>query len=198
MRRIHIPLFLMLALYLLGHFGSGLREPFSNLSSVTQAQSYLAGIHYAPAENLERLDADALRRARRKIDICMYAFTDRYLAEILVDRARNGVRVRIYRDGEQFEQEQRWKGGLGSTTNLMRGQRNIEIRVKPPSQRLLLHLKSFAVDGTLLRDGSANWSPAGLKDQDNSLSFAADPGALNGFERNFDAIWNRRENRVVQ
>jgi len=198
MRRIHIPLVLLLALYLLAHFGSGLRERLPDLSNVTQAQSYSIGIHYAPAENLERLDADALRKARRKIDICMYAFTSRFLAELLVDRARSGVKVRTYRDGEQFEEEQRWKGGLASTTNLLRGQRNIEIRVKPPSQRLLLHLKMYQVDGVLLRDGSANWSPAGLKDQDNSLSFVTDPAALRSFERNFEAIWNRRNNRVVQ
>ena len=119
MRRLHIPLLLGLGLYLLSHFGSGLRERLPDMTGVTQAQSYSAGIHYAPAENLERLDATALRNARRKIDICMYAFTSRGLADILIDRARHGVKVRIYRDGEQFEEEQRWNGGRSSTTNLL-------------------------------------------------------------------------------
>ncbi len=197
MRRIHVFSTLLVLAYLLSRFASPLRESLSSLTSVAQAQGYAAGIHYAPAENLERLDADVLRRARRKIDICMYAFTDRSLAEILLDRARHGVRVRIYRDGEQFEEEQRWKGGWGSTTNLLRGQRNIEIRVKPPSQRFLMHTKAFEVDDSLLREGSANWSPAGLKNQDNSLSFVTDPAAVSGFEQNFEALWNRRENRIV-
>ena len=198
MRRLHIPLLLVLGLYLLSHLGSGLRERLPDLTAVTQAQGYSAGIHYAPAENLERLDANVLRTARQKIDICRYAFTDRYIAGMLLDRARHGVKVRIYHDGEQFEEEQRWKGGRGSTTTLLRGRRNIEIRVKPPSQRFLLHLKAFSVDDSLLREGSANWSPAGLKDQDNSLSIVTDPAAVRGFERNFEAIWDRRENWVVR
>ena len=143
MRRNHIPVMLLLALYLLGHLGSGLREPFSRLTGVTQAQGYPTGTHYAPAENLERLDLVALRMARRTIDISMYAFTDRILAEVLLDRARQGVRVRIYRDGEQFEQEQRRKGRGGLTTDLFRGQRNIEIRVKPPSARNDMHLRNI-------------------------------------------------------
>lgn len=198
MRRIHASLGILLALFLLGRFVSPLRESVSGLTKVVQAQSYPTDIHYAPAENLERLDADVLGRAHRKIDICMYAFTDRYLAEILLDRARHGVKVRIYRDGEQFEEEQRRRGGRSSTTNLLRGQPNIEIGVKPASQRFLMHTKAFEIDDSLLREGSANWSPAGLKDQDNSISFVNDPVALSGFERNFQAIWNRRDNRGVQ
>ncbi len=198
MRRIHIPVMLLLALYLLGHFGSGLREPFSALTSVTQAQSYPTGTHYAPAENLERLDLVALRMARRTIDISMYAFTDRILAEALLDRARQGVRVRIYRDGEQFEQEQQRKGRGGSTTDLFRGQRDIEIRVKPPSARNDMHLKEYSVDGILLRDGSANFSVAGEVIQDNEIHFGRDVTEVEAFERNFEAMWNRRDNRVVQ
>ena len=198
MHRIHTFFAVFLALYLIGRFASPLHESVSRLTKVVQAQSYPTGIHYAPTENLERFDANTLRGARSKIDISMYAFTDRYLAEILLDRARQGVKVRIYRDGEQFEEEQRWRGGSGSTTNLLRGQRNIEIRVKPASQRFLMHTKAFEIDDSLLREGSANWSPAGLKDQDNSLTFVTDSIALSGFERNFEAIWNRRDNRVVQ
>ena len=128
----------------------------------------------------------------------VYIITSGDLAAILIDRARHGVKVRIYRDGEQFEDEQRWNGGQSSTTNLLRGQPNIDIKVKPPSPRFLLHLKSYAVDDALLRDGSANWSPAGLKDQDNSLSFVTDPAALRGFERIFQKLWNRPTNIVVQ
>jgi len=198
MARISVWFLLLLGIYLLGRSSSSHQEPTPGPTAVVRAQSYTLGVHYAPAENLEHLDADALQRARRKIDICMYAFTDRYLAEVLLDRARNGVKVRIYRDGSQFDEEQRWRGGRASTTGLLIGQRNIEIRVKPPSQRFLLHLKSYEVDATVLRDGSANWSPAGLKDQDNSLSFITEPAALSGFEREFEAAWNRAGNLIVQ
>ena len=72
MRRLHIPFTLLLALYLVAHFGPRLRE-VANFTGVTQAQARVTGIHYAPAENLERLDLAALRSTQRTLDICMYA-----------------------------------------------------------------------------------------------------------------------------
>jgi hypothetical protein len=75
MRRLHIPLVLLLALYLVGHYGPRLREAVSNLTEVTQAQGHSTGDHYAPAENLERLDLAAVRSTQRSLDICMYALT---------------------------------------------------------------------------------------------------------------------------
>src|SRR5256885_7871901 len=63
--------------------------------------------HFSPSENLERMDYDRLERAQRRVDIAMYGFTDRYLAEELVRLARKGVAVRLYRDREQYENELR-------------------------------------------------------------------------------------------
>ncbi len=102
---------------------------------------------------------------------------------------------RIYRDGSQYEEEER-RGR--SAMDLLRGVRNVEIRVKPPSRRTLMHLKVNIVDGALLREGSANWSPAGLKEQDNSLIFRSDREAIVNFKHDFEAPWNRPGNISVQ
>jgi len=45
-----------------------------------------------------------------------------------------------------------------------------------------MHLKSYVIDGTLLRTRSANWSPTGLKRQDNDLRYEVDPVLLRLFE----------------
>lgn len=193
MRRMHIPFLLLLALYLVGHFGPRLREAVFNLNEVTQAQRQATGDHYSPAENLERLDLAAVRSTQRSLDICMYAWTDRYLAEAVAERANQGVAVRIYRDGSQYEEEEQ-QGRGRSAMDLLRGARNVQIRVKPPSRGALMHLKAYNLDGALLREGSANWSPAGLKEQDNSLIFLSDREAIKTFERHFEALWNRPGN----
>src|SRR6266702_1467155 len=62
-------------------------------------------VHYSPEEDLERIDLALIRSAQRSIDMPMYAFTDRYLAEAIRDRANHGVRVRLYRDKGQFQEE---------------------------------------------------------------------------------------------
>ncbi len=156
--------------------------------------------HYAPGEDLERLDAEQIDRAQHTLDIAMYAFTDRWLAEALLRAAHRGVLIRLYRDREQFDEEQRHAAEHGSlsSTNLLRGLPQVHIRVKASRRRDLMHLKAYLVDGVLLRDGSANWSNAGLKDQDNNAHFTNDPAQVRAFKVDFEDIWGRRDNEEVQ
>ena len=156
--------------------------------------------HLSPGENLEQIDLDRLEHAQRTLDIAMYAFTDRRLADELLSLARRGVRIRIYRDGEQFENEQKnaEKYNDESVMDALHGQSGIEVRVKPASRRDLMHLKAYAMDGKLLRDGSANWSLAGEKEQDNNAHFTNDPEEIQKFEKDFDEMWVRSGNTQVQ
>jgi phosphatidylserine/phosphatidylglycerophosphate/cardiolipin synthase-like enzyme len=58
-------------------------------------------IHYAPAENLERVDVDLLRSAHTKIDMAAYSLTDWPVIDALIDAHRRGVVVRIVLDPSQ-------------------------------------------------------------------------------------------------
>ncbi len=160
----------------------------------------LAEDHFSPDENLERLDLEHLQKAQRSVDIAMYAFTDKYLAEELARLAERGVVIRIYRDREQFEGEQRHAGEhrSQSTSEMLRGMRNVSIRVKPSGRRDLMHLKAYVVDGSLLRDGSANWSAAGLKEQDNNVRYTTDPAEIRAFQQAFAEMWARPGNQSVE
>jgi phosphatidylserine/phosphatidylglycerophosphate/cardiolipin synthase-like enzyme len=162
--------------------------------------------HFSPSENLERPELDHLkaaaehaRAAKRPLDIAIYAFTDRILADLLVREAQQGTVMRIYRDGEQYQNEERNAARFRnqSTTAMFRGQRDIHVRVKLPSLSDLMHLKAWS-DGEMLREGSANWSPAALKRQDNNLRFSRNPNEVNAFEADFEVMWNRASNTIVQ
>lgn len=153
--------------------------------------------HYSPPENLEALDYRTLASAKRNIDIAMYAMTDRYLVAELTRLADQGISIRIYRDGEQWQEEMR--NGRGNTIqDLLRPHSRIQVRVKPPSRQDLMHLKAYVVDRTVLRDGSANWSAAGLKEQDNDVRFTTDSREIEAFEVRFDNMWKRTTNLYVQ
>ena len=168
------------------------------IPSVGQAEKGAAFDYFSPADNLERADLDQLGGAKKSIDIAMYAFTDRYIAEQLMKLAQRGVVVRIYRDREQYEQEQRRgeNNENGSPMEMFRGQSNIHVKVK--GSRELMHLKAFLVDGVLLRDGSANWSPSGLKRQDNNAHFTGDPEQIKRFHDVFEEMWARSDNENIQ
>ena len=152
-----------------------------------------AAIHYAPAEDLEHIDARLIEQTSgNHLDIAMYAFTDVRIARAVVDAANRGVKVDIYRDDEQFAQEQRREPYV---LDMFRGNPNISIRVK--NSRVLMHIKGWS-DGNMLREGSANWSRSGEQEQDNTLLLTKDPQSVQGFESNFQHIWERTGNLIVQ
>ena len=162
--------------------------------------------HFSPAENLEQLEISELtsaaqraRATKRPLDIAIYAFTHRALAALLAREAEQGTDIRIYRDGEQYEQEERNAARFRdrSTTAMFRGQRNIHVRVKAASRGDLMHLKVWS-DGQVLREGSANWSPSALKRQDNNVRFSHDVAEARAFEADFEAMWVRPSNRILQ
>lgn len=171
-------------------------------------------LHYAPTENLEALDAATFRGARRSIDLCAYSLTDHALVDALRSAAQRGVRIRIYLDQTQtrgelsherrresayapddLEAETVSVADLQALTTLAETP-NVTVRVK--HSRTLMHLKSYVVDSTILRSGSANFSPTGEKRQDNDLSFTRDPRSVQAFTANFEDLWNRPDNTPIQ
>lgn len=172
---------------------------------VRQGQRLLRppNMHFGPDDNLERFDIEQLRKTRARVDISMYAFTDRELAQVLKQLADRGSVIRLYRDQEQFESEQAHSHrGHPSTTDLLRGVANVHIRVKGGLAKDLMHQKDYCVDcadhaGTL-REGSANWSIGAERFQDNALWFTSESKELDAFERKFEEMWNRPSNRIVQ
>jgi phosphatidylserine/phosphatidylglycerophosphate/cardiolipin synthase-like enzyme len=146
------------------------------------------------------LDIAELRKAKQRVDIAMYSFTDRRLTEVINELAARRVEMRVYRDQEQFEDEERMavRHGERSTTQSFRGRPTIHVRVKQGSLRDLMHEKAFCIDGHLFREGSANWSRGGLLVQDNNAHYSSDATAIERFERAFEKMWERRDNLVFQ
>jgi phosphatidylserine/phosphatidylglycerophosphate/cardiolipin synthase-like enzyme len=160
-------------------------------SSTLCASTAHAVVLYAPESNLERSEIETLRTAKVTVDVAMYSFTDRELAAELVRLARSGVRVRVYRDSRESMQEN--QRGASTTATLLAG--GVEVRVKASQE--LMHFKSYVIDGTLLRTGSANWSPTGLKRQDNDVHYEVDRTLAALFETRFEAMWDRATNRMA-
>jgi phosphatidylserine/phosphatidylglycerophosphate/cardiolipin synthase-like enzyme len=62
-----------------------------------------AEVHYAPGEDLERIDVALLREAAKQIDMAAYVLTDRAVIAALREPAARGVKVRIWRDANMAE-----------------------------------------------------------------------------------------------
>ena len=136
----------------------------------------------------EHIDATLIDSARVEIDIAAYVLTDwpvmsagRALRQALTRAADRGVKVRIYLDGKQLAEREPAKvfNDLAETPG-------VEIRVKRKNSAPM-HLKSYQIDGRLLRTGGANFSASGLKRQDNDLIVIESAGAAASFKHIFEA-----------
>lgn len=140
-------------------------------------------IHYAPVENLEHIDVALIDQAQGSIDLAAYVLTDWPVMEALARAADRGVRVRIYMDSGRIGE----RDPTQPFEDLMVDP-GVEIRYKRPGAPLM-HLKSYQIDGRLLRTGAANFSASGLKRQDNDLIVIESRAAAAAFRRRFEAIY---------
>ncbi len=140
-------------------------------------------IHYAPVENLEHIDVALIDRSEHEIDMAAYVLTDWPVMQALTRAADRGVAIRIYLDGSQLVEREPAKvfHDLAETPG-------VEIRIKRKTSAPM-HLKSYQIDGRLLRTGAANFSASGLKRQDNDLIVIESAGAAAAFKRTFDSLF---------
>jgi phosphatidylserine/phosphatidylglycerophosphate/cardiolipin synthase-like enzyme len=144
-------------------------------------------VHYAPRENLEKIDVALIDGARASLDMAAYVLTD-WPVMIALDRAaRRGVKVRLYLDGGSILSREPTPPFRALVENP-----GVSIRVKH-SGAPLMHLKSYQIDGRLLRTGAANFSASGLKRQDNDLIVIESETAVEHFLRHFETVFASSE-----
>jgi phosphatidylserine/phosphatidylglycerophosphate/cardiolipin synthase-like enzyme len=140
--------------------------------------------HFAPGENLEKLDVQLIDTAGETIDMAAYVLTDVAVIEALTLAAERGVRVRIYRQAEEYPAY----GDVAAALTALKAA-GVEMRFKTASAPLM-HLKAYCIDGQVLRIGAANFSASGLKRQDNDLEIHRGLDACDKFETKFSEMWS--------
>ena len=152
--------------------------------------------HYSNPGSLGPIDVATIGSAKKVLYIAAYTLVDADLCAAILAAANRGVLVSLYLDRTELETEARGSGTLaGKPISSLLVSPNVQIKVKKSS--ILMHLKSYLVDGTTLRDGSANFSPEGEIQQDNSLTLTDDPTAVAAFQAKFEAMWARPDNLTV-
>lgn len=163
-----------------------LLAPFALFAS---ASAWGLELHYAPHENLARIDCGLIDDSVDSVDMAAYVLSDQSVIAALIAAADRGVVIRLYLDKGQFSRHDPARGGL---IEVLLGYPNVFARVK--GKGVLMHLKAYVVDRRVLRTGSGNFSRPGLADQDNDLVIFDDAEAIADFEANFDAIFARGSN----
>jgi phosphatidylserine/phosphatidylglycerophosphate/cardiolipin synthase-like enzyme len=160
------------------------RGPLSQQPAIAGVQLF-----YGPGGGFEGIDAQLIAGAKKSIDMAAYVLTDRALTTALGQAAMRGVHVRVYLDGEEM-------GRAQDAIERIANAPNVELRRKGRS-RDLMHLKSYQVDGLVLRSGSANFSVSGAEYQDNDLIVIVSPAAAGKFRETFERLWARSDNQRI-
>ncbi len=155
-------------------------------TSVAAAPCQLIRQAYAPAENLEAIDVALIGRARLRIDFAAYVLTSLPIVRALDDAAARGVTIRLYRDGA----DARMPRALAEVYDRLAARMNVEIRYKG-APAPFMHLKAYAVDNEIVREGAGNFTHSGLSRQDNSLIALRCKSAVKRFQKQFDEMWSR-------
>jgi len=168
-------------------------HPASEYAAAQSADRSDSPLYFSPDTNLEEVDIGMIDHAQHSIDVAMFAFTDRRITAALRRAAERGVKVRIYRDRGQYEEEEQ-RGG--SVRAIIAGEPNISIKVK--NSKELMHDKVALYDSHLLRDGSCNWSVSAARYQDNEISVTDNTAMARAFASDFVRMWSRSDNTGIQ
>ena len=144
-------------------------------------------LYYAPEHNLADIDKALIAGAKERLDMAAYVLTDRSVMEALIAAANRGVRIRLYLDPDQPAARNANPSSLFANLLSTKG---IEARVKTDG-RDLMHLKSYHVDGRILRTGAANFSYSGMRRQDNDLLVIESATLASEFIARFNVLWDR-------
>lgn len=160
---------------------------FCALAQAATADSCVIERHaYAPSVNLEAIDVELIGRAVRSIDMAAYVLTSVPIVEALDMAAERGVTIRLYRDGRIARMPVR----LAKAYDRLAARLNVEIRYKGDPQPFM-HLKAYAVDDEVVREGAGNFTHSGLRRQDNSLVALRCEAAVKRFREAFERMWAR-------
>lgn len=122
----------------------------------------------------------SLDKARSTIDICVYTVTSQDLGDMVLSLSRRGVYVRVITDDEQV-------AAAGSQVKKFRA---AGIEVRHDDSSFFMHHKFAIVDGTMLINGSFNWSRQAIFGNNENVFLTNDPRVVALYVEEFNKLWD--------
>lgn len=137
--------------------------------------------YFSADQGIEWVVEREIDNAAKRIDVAVYTFTSRPLAQALVDACERGVRVRVLLDPAQA-------AGKYSKANYLA---NYGVDVRTEKGAGLMHHKFALIDDSILITGSFNWTASAEAENDeNILLLKGFPATCKSYSREFERIWH--------
>jgi phosphatidylserine/phosphatidylglycerophosphate/cardiolipin synthase-like enzyme len=138
-------------------------------------------VYFSPNGGAQDAVTAQIAKAQRSIDIAMYSFTSREIAQALVEAKKRQVKVRVVLDNAQIKEQ------FSKSRYLIGKGINVKFRLGPG----LMHNKFAVIDGRVLLTGSFNWTASADKKNAENLLIITNKELAQKYLRQFKLLWSQ-------
>lgn len=138
-------------------------------------------VYFSPKGGCQEAVITEINKARETIDIAMYSFTSREIAQALIKAKKRDVKVRIAMDNDQI------KDHTSKSRYLISKGITVKFHMGPG----LLHDKFAVIDDKTVITGSFNWTNAADKKNAENLLILNDKSLAQKYKNQFKIIWSQ-------
>ena len=147
-------------------------------SGVTEVKTEI--ISQVDFQNIEQKILDALDEAQATIDVCVAWFTNTTLQKKLLEKLKEGCKVRVMIDSNYTNQ----KHGVDLTS--------FEYKAVNAERKGIMHRKFCVIDNNVLIHGSYNWTTNAETKNDEEISVHKNNVKMaSQYTKEFNRIWDK-------
>ena len=136
--------------------------------------------YFSPGDEILNAIRVQLKSARQVLRICVFTITDDRISNLIIDRHRAGLDIRIITDDDKAED-------AGSDIDrFMRA--GIPIRTDRTANHM--HHKFALIDNHTLINGSYNWTRSAANSNRENIVLSESPSLVREFRKLFDGLWD--------
>lgn len=151
-----------------------------NSFKVVEKYSFrLHKVYFSPGFDIIDNLLSQIEQSRETLSLCVFTITDSRLADIIIDRQRHGVKVRIITDDQKMYDH-------GSEIDRLEQK---GIAVKTDRSRYHMHNKFGIIDQRIAFTGSFNWTYTASKHNQENLLITTNYDIVNQYEAEFERLW---------
>lgn len=158
-----------------------LEQVVKTLDAASASAPVVSSAYFSPGESCLRRLRDLMHGCRATLDICVFTIADDRLTDAILDCHARGVRVRVVSDNDK-------QHDAGSDIGRLRDH-GVPVRLDDGPQHM--HHKFALADGTVLANGSFNWTRSATMSNDENLVVTDDANLVRVFGLQFEALWQR-------
>jgi phosphatidylserine/phosphatidylglycerophosphate/cardiolipin synthase-like enzyme len=140
-----------------------------------------ADVRFSPQHDCAGRIVQLLDEARRMVEVCVFTITDNRISEAIARAHRRGVQVRVVTDDDKLFDP-------GSDIQQLAA---AGVPVRMDKTEYHMHHKFAIFDGTLLLNGSYNWTRAAALYNEENYILTGDPRLIRPFAELFQQLWER-------